>query len=452
MLVASVAIIFFIAAVSAADPQPDLVVLVHRHGARTPLVYFNTTILCGKDPCGALTNEGKSMLESLGKTLGKWYAPSLPAKYDPYVIHSRSTGITRTLQSSASFLRGLFPNMSSFYPAIHSRKIENELLMDPGDAWPSIGMRNEILRPTWNARLADVALALFTEADLVRLGRETYQDSVCPTYGIYCIMFAQDSAQSMRSAGTASPWLISQLPKLDSIISKLEEMMFPYNTSNYFDLMVGSQGQRLIRKIVGEAESLVTGVPPGTDPLPYLIEFSAHDTTLMPLYVTLGQPHGVGFSAGMRPVFAETIVFEFFKLENSSLRIRAYGGAPEQTPGPHKYTFKPFPLRCINRENGETYINAPLRSDTVNLGCPLDDFVAYINTTVPQAPNTDADGGWCVRVEELQQLACPPTGVPVNVTSQPSCLTFRQKCPSTACKSGEALNYNNGYACQAWGA
>lgn len=434
----------------AQTPTPSKVILVHRHGARTPIAVVNQSLplVCGSTACGALTAEGKSMLASLGRTVRDWYGSDgntvLPPAYDPYLVYTRSTSVTRTIQSADAFLRGAFPNLTDFYPAIENVHIADDHLLDTSAAWPSVALHLEN-RGMFISEMTAYVNAHFTADELVRIGQETFQDILCPTYAAYCALTGQDFAQAWRSQGILKPesFLATAIHRLDAVIETWNRLRFGYSKTNPFDLAIGSQGTLLAQEILSQAAAPVqpsAGDTPAKSSAS-LIEFSAHDTTLMPLYATMG-------TSAWRPRFAEAILFEVYQdaTDPAMGTIRAFWGHPEQTPGDHLYSFAPYPMHCVDGQ-GIEFINAPNRSDTKNLGCTLTQWNAYLETTAPRA----AGDGWCSFFAPDQVVACPNASVPVNASTQPACLAFRTKCPATACGAAAALvvNYNKGLACEA---
>lgn len=108
--------------------------VIHRHGARTPMVdpvdnkasWRDLWGMCNTQdhqemPCGRgqLTPIGEQQLIDLGKQLNLLYVGDnklLPSDYNPadypYLLHSRSTDLFRTRISAARLLEGMFNNLT----------------------------------------------------------------------------------------------------------------------------------------------------------------------------------------------------------------------------------------------------------------------------------------------------------------------------------------------------
>lgn len=201
-------------------------------------------------------------------------------------------------------------------------------------------------------------------------------------------------------------------------------MKFQYNESDPYWKGVGSMGYQIATEIIGLGKSV------GESKV-VLVEYSAHDTTLVPLYST------AGVHDKMRPDFAEAIVFEILT-SISETTIRARRGWPEQTPGPHAYTFTPFALTCIKSDN------TAYRSTERSAGCTLADWERYIKTRGPAEEGTD---GGCFNFAPDQKVGCPENASVAPTEEQHACLKFRAQCPSTACADGYVLDVAQGYVC-----
>lgn len=89
-----------------------LVIIVFRHGARTPVKSYNS------DPYknyqwpngfGSLTNAGKLQLYELGKKYRSYYTNFIPEEYYEKDVFVRSSDKSRCLMSAYTFLAGLYP-------------------------------------------------------------------------------------------------------------------------------------------------------------------------------------------------------------------------------------------------------------------------------------------------------------------------------------------------------
>lgn len=105
-------VILLLAPLFAASNELDAVIVLYRHGDRTPVDPYPT------DPYrntsywpvgfGQLTNIGKQQHFELGKWLRNRYGDFLPDKYSEEDIYVRSTDVDRTLMSAYSNLAGLY--------------------------------------------------------------------------------------------------------------------------------------------------------------------------------------------------------------------------------------------------------------------------------------------------------------------------------------------------------
>ncbi|XP_066144308.1 prostatic acid phosphatase-like [Euwallacea fornicatus] len=100
-----------------ASSDLDAVVVVFRHGDRTPINPYPNDPYRNRSywpvDWGMLTNVGKQRHYALGQYFRKRYQDFLPEVYSEKDIYVRSTDVDRTLMSAASNLAGLYPPMGS---------------------------------------------------------------------------------------------------------------------------------------------------------------------------------------------------------------------------------------------------------------------------------------------------------------------------------------------------
>ncbi|CAG9861469.1 unnamed protein product [Phyllotreta striolata] len=103
--------------VKGADDQLEAVIVIFRHGDRTPIKPYPNDPYKDKSywpvGFGQLTNEGKQRHYQLGRWLRSRYDGFLPSTYSENDIYVRSTDIDRTLMSAEANLAGLYPPTSS---------------------------------------------------------------------------------------------------------------------------------------------------------------------------------------------------------------------------------------------------------------------------------------------------------------------------------------------------
>ena len=400
--------------------QVERIILVHRHGARTPIA--NISGACGKEPCGELSAAGESMLRSLGRHLRETYA-FLPNTYDLGAFANHADTIDRTIQSSAAMLHGLFEFNESyqFYPAIKTVKSSYTAML-PWNSYPIYLLHTA----TTADSLGDYALRTYlgkpgypTSEEIIAVGNET-KNTYCSLGLNPCFSVSYDFLTVMITLGkfdeyptAVSVW--SKYQKLFNVIMRLQQYDYDAvvaNTSFFED--AGYPGSYLAQEIAESA--LHSG--------PALHEWSGHDTTLMPLFVALGN------TTFVYPDFATTLIFEIFS-KNGTKQLRAKLGSPEQTPGDHPYTFGDFALQCLDQGNRQYTVTSE--------GCPVNDFRRYIESRSNPAPL-----GVCGVLESDKEYnLCPGS----NTTAAPpdtTCYIFRNTCPYSACGTSRYMTKNLG--------
>ncbi|XP_032513529.2 prostatic acid phosphatase-like [Danaus plexippus] len=89
-----------------------LVIIVFRHGARTPISSYKSDPFKNyqwPDGLGSLTNVGKLQLYELGKKYRSYYANFIPEEYFERDVFVRSSDRSRCMMSAYTFLAGLYP-------------------------------------------------------------------------------------------------------------------------------------------------------------------------------------------------------------------------------------------------------------------------------------------------------------------------------------------------------
>ncbi|KAG1706635.1 Testicular acid phosphatase [Nymphon striatum] len=114
-------ILLCILAWSAHGQKLILLSVLHRHGERTPEVFYpndpHKHDHWARDP-GQLTNEGKRQVYALGQFIRKRYGYFISERYNSEKIYYRSSDIDRTLMSAQLVAAGLFhPNENNIWGA-----------------------------------------------------------------------------------------------------------------------------------------------------------------------------------------------------------------------------------------------------------------------------------------------------------------------------------------------
>lgn len=412
-----------IVSVAAQAPVPFQIAVVHRHGARSPLVSSsNASHLCPWYGCGVLNAEGKDMLYHLGLALREKYDATLQpsAYYDPDLFHSSSTDMPRTLQSGAAMLRGLFRNLEGtpeqVYPVLHTRPLNEDERLLVWTGWPAVVLEYAGCMPQFVDLMTEVTAMIFFNSTLQAIGAEIGLGEECsgPKDPFQCALDAQDFLTCMTAIGQDSAYPIAQQYRiqLDMVLELYNANSMwgydnLYNKGN-FQRQVGTLGYKLATHIISRAKA-------GTEVLQH---YSGHDTTLMPLWMTLGN------RSLINPVFGEAMVFAFTKDEaTNEISIAAEIGWPGQLPGNHSYTFEPYWLQCMS-SSGVLY-NATQ--------CPLADFELFISTRGPENP-----AGICYASAAMLEAESCQAWQPATTSA---CKAYRSSCRG-ACGLGFAMTSN----------
>jgi hypothetical protein len=440
---------------AAADGSLELVLVqvIHRHGARSPITPVNASTICPRG-CGVLNYQGKDMLLKQGDYLQARYNGSRPELYNgaqPYFAselypegttydvrytYSRSTDLTRTLQSASGLLKGLFPNASEYYPAINTVAfLQDELLLI--DVSPSYHIYQQLNTPVLFARLKAFLNTQFPPGIIhnisVELGVEGYcshDDTLIP-----CVLAMQDIAASRNAEGRLEAFPTTSLyyTQLNNCRRTWNSYYFPFNLSNPVDAARGSLGQNIVQRMLQNMQSALeaASATDKKDTFPYkLMHYSAHDTTVMPFCATLGNPDM------MLPLFGQLYTLDLLRnATDGTFHVRAAQSVPGQTPASHQVEESVFPLHCMDASNA-TYTVRDLTAT-----CPLDDFRRFINSTLPTA-----EAGSCyLSPDAVQAIGCNVVGGDGPLPNS-TCYFYRSYCPTFACPLGTVLSPAT-YAC-----
>lgn len=421
------------------DLEVMMVQVLHRHGARASTPRYNTSLICTEAPCGYLTWAGVDMLLNTGAALRNRYnndntvvnTPLFPSpNYDLDVAYSRSTDVLRTLQSAEAFLRGFFPNTTSLYPAIHTVTDETDMLLNSGaQPWLKFFYSNNkpLLRAVCNP-LTDELYPDWTE--ITAIGKEIYLEGFCNDYTTRsdCVRTLFDIAAAKMAVGELDqyPLLQANFEKIQNITRVLFAYEYHYNHSDPLMFRQGGRGQPFLKQLVANMDSKIAGTNTYK-----LMHYSAHDTTLAPVWGTLGDES----ETAMLPPFAQIMVTELLQSKTTGAKkVRVLRGVPGQSPETN-FAFgwdTTWQMQCMNAW-GIAY-NA---TDNV---CPYEDFKRFVRWSEPG----DARG-YCYLDSDFVAIAnCPIEntvyGTPASTTVSSTCQFYRAACPSFSCTNGYTLN------------
>jgi len=189
------------------DDTLKLVVIIHRHGDRTPIYVPEQYKDLWPQGDGQLTGLGVHQLWELGELIrGKLSTNFLSANYSPGIVYSRAANKDRTLQSAVSMMMALFPpGTGPMFPFEAEASDENPSL--PYDFQPI---------PTHSVAL---------ELDYVMRALQN-----CPTYKSYLeeVVYESDEAKQLEE---------EYISTLQALNDAFDEEVVLMNLSTYYDYL-----------------------------------------------------------------------------------------------------------------------------------------------------------------------------------------------------------------------
>lgn len=420
------------AAVVVADPNLEKLVVLHRHGARTPLGVSGTTLLCDYPYC-ELTDEGKDMLRSLGRFLWARYCSSgllpLPVPYNVSFMASQSTQYSRVVVSAEAMIMGLYEG-SEPLPFVDFVPKTDDTALVMWESWPTWKIRSTYDLEA--GKIADWVTSFIGGENITALGDAFGVADLCAEDPVDCIGYVQDTIACNVSMGAPVPqWALDRWDDYRTVVSTFLGNMLGYDAADPYDRSVGSLGYPFASEVMSYFADSSSGLMTWR-------HYAAHDWTLIAVYSALGlwSPSDLGNTTFV-PKFAETLLLELWS-DDGELYVKGHWGYPDQAPGDHEYSFRLANLTCMS-PNGTLYGTMSV----ANGWCPLAHLHAFVNQTAPDAPE-----GICFATDDmLSQQGCDDNAAP-PIGSR--CYFFREKCPAAPCGQvpGAIADPARGYMCQ----
>lgn len=425
---------------AAVERKIRLVQVLHRHGARAGQPTYNQTELCTEAPCGYLSEAGLTMLQRVGAFLRARYntdatvvdEPMFPSEdYDLDAVYSRSTDVLRTLQSAEAFLRGFFPNQDTLFPAIHTQPESFDMLLN-SNAVPWLRYFYRYNTPLLNKIGNPPCDELFPDwTELTAIGASAFSEARCGTQSnrSSCAREMFDLAAAKLASGQISsfPLLLANYEKLQTITRAVFDYEYHFDKSEDLHLRQGGRGQPFVQELLTNIANTIA--KENTFPM---MHYSAHDTTLAPVWGTLADRT----DNGMLPLFAQALVCELLEdAADGSFHVRLLRGHPGQSPDTN-FEFvwdDTWAMRCVD-SLGVMY------TATDNT-CPLADFERLVKWSEP----ADLRGLCYLDEESVAMRDCPEWTATAGAASDgpelpAACVFYRSHCPEFACEFGCVLD------------
>nr|XP_023016136.1 prostatic acid phosphatase-like [Leptinotarsa decemlineata] len=320
--------------VNAAQDELKAVVVIYRHGDRTPIQPYPT------DPYknasywpvgfGQLTKKGKHRHLDLGKWLRNRYDGFLPSIYSENDIFIRSTDVDRTLMSAEANLAGLYPPFGNqvwdevikWQPIpVHTQPQQEDILLAAKKPCPKYDrLLKQLFKSDYFRNISHQNHDLY--AYLTRYSGQTVSDLKSIEY-LYSTLLIET-----LNNYTLPSWAIKVFP-----IKLYPWASLSFATETFTPELARLKTGPLFNHIVKffknrTAESTET---------PKFLVFSAHDTTIANVLNTMGafEYH--------TPPFASTIMMEMRKRSNGRSYVNLFY---KNTSEPRQITLKHCDFNC----------------------------------------------------------------------------------------------------------
>lgn len=328
------------AADAAGNSTLQLVQVLFRHGARTPV------IVCPTDPhtdfwldegLGQLTNQGKRMQYELGQFLRKRYDGFLSAKYHENYTFVRSSDVDRTLMSAQANLAGLFPPQGRdlwnpdlhWQPIpVHTIPITDDLLLNFLTACPRYALELKRVMATTPLRLVEQQNEPLYEYISQHCGAPiTGLESAMLLYDLLLIESSRNMTLPAWATASLAPYNATVFP---DVLKPLNALAF--DLLNYDAALRRLGGGALLADMTGHLAQKVAGslAPPNRE----LFMYSGHDSDVAALLGALGAYNGIA------PPLASCVILELHRDAAGTFFVQLFYR--------NDTTVEPFPLRLPN--------------------------------------------------------------------------------------------------------
>jgi hypothetical protein len=396
-------------------------IILHRHGARSPINPTPNTAAAWTAlnyGLGELTKSGRAMHKQYGQLLRSKYMNNGPTEsllIDPISyaqVYVRSSDVDRTLQSVQALFQGLYGDSVTL--PIHTIPEDYELLLQGTDKCAAYVADYAAVRTRRNT-VADQTLA--AELDIAR--RATGWDKTLPSATL--VSYAVDNmeceyAQNLTLNALFTPDVKKTLDNFGKDTSF--EQFSPTSATD----PRGVPSALLISTIAKNLQDITVGKQPS------FTVYSAHDTTIIGLMVSLGILNKG--DTWWLPFFATSIAFEL-RQDGTNWYVNALIGNPTLTG-----------TADVESPAGWNYVRNPLQLKCPNLSdqCTLADLTAFI---AKQSGSNQETGGCCTRSAGFYSLGCDNYAASyADLTKKLPCQLYRRFCPKTACGPDQILESN----------
>ena len=318
----------------------QLVQVLFRHGARTPV------LVCPTDPhrdiwldkgLGQLTNQGKQMQYELGQFLRKRYDGFLSARYHENFTLVRSSDVDRTLMSAEANLAGLYPprDRDLWNPdlrwqpiPVHTQPATTDRLLNFMVACPRYALELKRVLDTTPLRLVEKQNQPLYDYLSMHCGAPIRDlEQAMLLYDLLLIENARNMTLPAWATASLAPYNATVFP---DILSPINELAF--NLLSYDAALRRLGGGALLAEMTAHLSQKVSGTM--SPPNRRLFMYSGHDSDVAALLGALGAFNGIA------PPLASCVIVELHRDPAGAFFVQLFYR--------NDTAVQPYPLRLPN--------------------------------------------------------------------------------------------------------
>lgn len=318
---------FYFSLCSTSSSVLDAVVVVFRHGDRTPVRPYHNDPYRDRSywpvDWGMLTNLGKRQHYDLGQYFRRRYADFLPQQYSEKDLYVRSTDVDRTLMSAEADLAGL-------YPPVKGDIWENGLSWQPIPIHTIPEHSDAVLAAKKPCKKYDRLFKKLMQSDYFRnISRQNHDLYAYLTRYSGDVINDFEHLEYLYSTLQIETWYNFTLPAWTNSVfpHRMESTAaLSFATATYTPALARLKTGPFFNELINYFKNRTVTPKGARYYAPKFLIYSAHDTTIANLLNTMG-----AFDYHCPP-YTSTVIFELYKSSEGAYINAFYKNSSEARP------------------------------------------------------------------------------------------------------------------------